>query len=146
MIRDGKAAGWLKLPPEALLPWAMLNDVSFKSVVPGVSVGKGGALLASNALPGDDEQGKLMNVPHDLILSLDRMLEHAKVDKDFREVLEAVGDFGRVGRFPHLFASFHFPVDISCSKISWGTMYAFESTRQAAADADHYLRHPEGPF
>lgn len=100
MIRDGKAEGWLQLPPEALSPWAMLNDVDFKRVVPGAAVGKGGALLAKQDLRGDDggEGRILMTVPRDLILSLERVLEHAKVDADFREVLASLGDFGRVGR------------------------------------------------
>jgi len=99
MIRDGKAEGWLKLPTEALLPWALLNHVAFNRVVPGVAVGRGGALLASRDLSdgNDDEDGTLMTVPGDLILSLEHVLEHAKVDKDFREVLDSLGDFGRVG-------------------------------------------------
>ncbi|KAI7503517.1 SET domain-containing protein [Hortaea werneckii] len=101
MIRSGKAAGWLQLPSEAVLPWAMLNDVDFKQVVPGYAVGKGGALLAKHNLPGDSEDGELMSVPHDLILSLERVLDHAKADKDFREVLEALGEFGRRNLMGH---------------------------------------------
>lgn len=98
MIRAGKAAGWLQLPSEAVLPWAMLNEVNFRQVVPGQAVGKGGALLAKHSLPGASKDGELMSVPHDLILSLERVLDHAKADKDFREVLEALGEFGRVGQ------------------------------------------------
>ena len=97
MIRAGKAAGWLQLPSEAVLPWAMLNEVDFKQVVPGQAVGKGGALLAKHSSPGVSKDGELMSVPHDLILSLERVLDHAKADKDFRAVLEALGEFGRVG-------------------------------------------------
>ena len=99
MIRDGKAAGWLKLPTEALLPWALLNDVAFKRVHPGVAVGRGGALLASQDIRDgkDNEDSTLMTVPGELILSLERVLEHAKVDKDFRELLASLGDFGMVG-------------------------------------------------
>ncbi|KAI7180667.1 SET domain-containing protein [Hortaea werneckii] len=98
MIRAGKAAGWLQLPSEAVLPWAMLNEVDFRQVVPGQAVGKGGALLAKHSLPGASKDGELMSVPHDLILSLERVLEHTKADKDFREVLEALGEFGRTPR------------------------------------------------
>jgi hypothetical protein len=98
MISEGKAAGWLKLPPEALLPWAMLNDVDFTRVVPGAAVGRGGALLAKEDVEAAKEDLQvLLSVPHDLILSLDRVLEHAKIDQDFREVLESLGDFGEVG-------------------------------------------------
>jgi len=100
MIRDGKAAGWLQLPHEALLPWAMLNDVAFHHVVPGVAVGKGAALLASKDSSTDDAPDglvPLLTVPSDLILSRERVLEHAKVDEDFRGLLDQMGDFGRVG-------------------------------------------------
>lgn len=102
MIRNGKASGWLQLPAEALLPWASLNDVAFKRVEPGIAVGRGGALLASQDLPDDsdaEDPEPLMIVPRDLILSLERVLEHAKVDKDFREVVDSMGEFGRVGSF-----------------------------------------------
>lgn len=97
MIRRGKAEGWLQLPREAFLPWALLNEVTFNRTVPGVVAGRGGALLAKESLDADkDASPVLMTVPQDLILSLERVNEHAKVDKDFREVLESLGDFGRV--------------------------------------------------
>ncbi|KAK0310553.1 hypothetical protein LTR01_003706 [Friedmanniomyces endolithicus] len=96
MISEGKAAGWLQLPPEAFLPWAKLNDIAFSLVLPGVSMGKGGALLASNELNSNHGTPQaLITVPRPLILSLERVNEHAKVDKDFREVLESLGEFGR---------------------------------------------------
>lgn len=98
MIRRGKTEGWLKLPQDAFLSWAMLNDVSFDRTVPGVIPGRGGALLAKEELDADEDMSNvLLTVPKDLILSLERVQEHAKTDKDFREVLESLGDFGRVG-------------------------------------------------
>ena len=99
MIRRGKTEGWLQLPAEAVLPWAMLNEVSFVLAVPGVSQDKGAALLAKEDLHADDtpESRLLLTVPRDLILSLERVQEQAKTDKNFREVLESLGDFGRVG-------------------------------------------------
>lgn len=97
MIRRGKTDGWLQLPSEAFLPWAMLNDVHFTRTVPGVVTGRGGALLAKERLDAaSDASPVLLRVPRDLILSLERVQEHAKVDKDLREVLESLGDFGRV--------------------------------------------------
>ncbi len=103
MIRRGKIEGWLQIPSEALLPWAMLNEVSFDRTVPGLIEGKGAALLAKEDLNADDDEPReLLTVPRDLILSLERVREHAKVDRDFREVLEALGDFGRVGLWPDL--------------------------------------------
>ena len=101
MIRQGKAAGWLQLPPEALLPWAELNDVNFERVIPGIAVGKGGALLAKERTSSPEGEGllPLMTVSRDLILSLERVQEHAKVDRDLREVLESLGEFGTVSGF-----------------------------------------------
>ncbi|KAK0337554.1 hypothetical protein LTR02_016122 [Friedmanniomyces endolithicus] len=96
MISEGKAAGWLQLPPEVFLPWAKLNDIAFFHVLPGTSMGKGGALLASNDVNSNDGTPQaLMTVPRRLILSLERVMEYANVDKDFREVLENLGEFGR---------------------------------------------------
>ena len=75
----------------------MLNDISFDRVVPGIAEDKGGALLAKEDLDTDDNESRaLLSVPRDLILSLERVQQHAKVDKDLREVLETLGDFGRV--------------------------------------------------
>ncbi|KAK4556899.1 hypothetical protein LTR86_005880 [Recurvomyces mirabilis] len=120
MIRSGKAAGWLSLPDEALLPWAMLNDVAFHRVVPGVTIGKGGALLASKDFSSDNDRDNhmtLLTVPRDLILSLERVLEHSKIDRDFREVLEQLGDFGRTPRGAILFFLL-MQASISCPNLS----------------------------
>lgn len=97
MIRRGKSEGWLKLPPEAFLPWALYNEVTFDRTIPGVVEGRGGALLAKDDLDADSDQSRvLLRVPRDLVLSLERVQQHAKVDKDFREVLESLVEFGRV--------------------------------------------------
>ena len=98
MIRRGKTEGWLQLPQNAFVPWALLNDVTFDRTVSGVVQGRGGALLAKEDLNADEDSSNiLLTVPRDLIISLECVQDHAKVDKDFREVLESLGDFGRVG-------------------------------------------------
>ena len=98
MIRRGKTEGWLQLPSEVLLPWATLNNVCFNRTVPGVFAGRGGALVAKEDLDAEkDASNVLLTVPKDLILSLERIQEHAKVDQGFRKVLESLGEFGRVG-------------------------------------------------
>jgi len=111
MIRKGRAAGWLQLPPEALVPWAKLNDVAFTHLDPDVIAGRGAALIASTSLPDAEKVGDgsqvLMTIPRNLILSLERVQEHAKVDKDFREVLESLGEFGRVGAHRSLHSDLH---------------------------------------
>ncbi|EMC99180.1 hypothetical protein BAUCODRAFT_120475 [Baudoinia panamericana UAMH 10762] len=100
MIAEGRSAGWLRIPSEAILPWATLNDVSFTATVPGVVAGRGAALIAKHPIPANQngELQTLLTVPRDLILSLERVQDHAKVDRDYREVLECLGDFGRTPR------------------------------------------------
>ena len=115
MIEQGKAEGWLQLPPEAFLQWATFNDIAFTSVIPGIVAGKGGALIARDHLTHQsnddnaDSQNPLLTVPRDLILSLDRVREHAKVDQDFREVLACLDEFGRVGPTTRFLSPYIFP-------------------------------------
>lgn len=100
MIRDGKAAGWLQLDPAAFNEWTSLNDIRYHKTYPGSIPGRGGALLAAESLnAANDQSNLLLTVPTDLILSLEQCQEHAKVDKDYRQLLDALGDFGRVGTF-----------------------------------------------
>jgi len=66
--------------------------------MPGELPGRGGALLASEALnAGRDESNVLLTVPKDLVLSLERCQEQARYDRDYRGVLDSLGDFGKVG-------------------------------------------------
>lgn len=75
-----------------------MNGVQFHEVKSGAIPGRGSALLASKPVTNSSEGAEcLLTVPRDMVLGLERVLEHAKVDKDFREVLESLGDFGRVG-------------------------------------------------
>ncbi len=98
MIRRGRTEGWLTLSGEAFRSWADLNDVTFDGTQPGVAPGRGAALIASAAHDAEsDDSNALLTVPRDLILSLEKCQEHARVDRDYREVLESLGDFGRVG-------------------------------------------------
>lgn len=99
MIRDGKIQGWLSLPVDTLPVWATLNDVSFEGVSIGPLPGKedrGSTVIAKRSLKGGHEP-PLMTIPRDLILSLERIHQHAKSDSDFRAVLDGLDDFGRVG-------------------------------------------------
>ena len=99
MIRDGKQRGWLSLPVDSLPVWAAFNSVSFDGVDIGPLPGKedrGSTVIAKRSLRGRHES-PLITIPRDLILSLERIHEHAKFDSDFRAVLEGLDDFGRVG-------------------------------------------------
>ena len=97
MIREGRAAGWFALAPDAYLSWASLNGVELSHVAPGVVAGRGGALVASETLRPESSITPLMTVPRELILSLERVKEHSKTDRDYREVLESLSEFGTVG-------------------------------------------------
>lgn len=99
MIREGKQQGWLSLPVDTLPVWATFNAVSFNGVGIGPLPGKedrGSTVIAKRSLKGGDES-PLMTIPRELILSLERVHEHAKSDSDFRSVLDGLDEFGRVG-------------------------------------------------
>lgn len=99
MIVQGKTDGWLSLPIDTLPIWAAFNNVQFNAIkigpIPGLEH-RGSTVVAKRQLQGGHED-PLMTIPRDLILSLERIQEHAKADSDFRAVLEGLGDFGRVG-------------------------------------------------
>lgn len=100
MIRRGKTQGWLTLQPAAFSSWARLNEVDFRATRPATIDGRGSALVASRVVESSIDGAEmpcLLKVPQDLILSISRVQEHAKIDRDFREVLESLGDFGKVG-------------------------------------------------
>jgi hypothetical protein len=106
------------LPIEVLPAWARLNGVTFHGVafeklfgsssVSDVAEDKGSAVIAKEEkyngdLESDDgEKGEnpraeiLIRVPPDLVLSLGFVEDCAKADRYLRDVLEAVGEFGRV--------------------------------------------------
>jgi len=99
MIIEGKTEGWLHLPIDTLPTWAAFNNVLFHRIKVGPQKGRedrGSTVVARQSLSGGDES-PLMTVPKDLILSLERVQEHAKSDSDFRKLLEGLGEFGRVG-------------------------------------------------
>ncbi|KAK4997094.1 hypothetical protein LTR66_003445 [Elasticomyces elasticus] len=77
--------------------WADFNGISIQGVRVGPLPGheeRGSTVIATRSLSGT-EQAPLIKVPHDLVLSLTAVQQHAKVDQDFRQVLEALDDFGR---------------------------------------------------
>lgn len=96
------------LPIEALPIWAKLNGVAFhgveiKRLRTEYGVDKGSAVIATSkktakALVEGDEIAPeiLITVPRDLVLSLELVETWAKSDRHLKEVLDAVGDYGRV--------------------------------------------------
>ncbi|PYH46404.1 SET domain-containing protein [Aspergillus saccharolyticus JOP 1030-1] len=105
------------LPIETLPAWVKLNGIGVQSVVfstfPATAssngenvdnTNKGSAIVATEDRVGGEsalgavDTGVLLTVPADLILSYETVHGYAKSDGRLREVLEAVGDFGRTPR------------------------------------------------
>ncbi|KIW03443.1 uncharacterized protein PV09_05213 [Verruconis gallopava] len=98
MIRCGRQEGWLAQPSSELENWAVLNGGSFNGVKCAVAGGdRGSGLLAIRDLKGGDE-GPLLVVPRDLVISKEAVEVAAKSDKDLRELLEALGEFVQTTR------------------------------------------------
>lgn len=87
------------LPVSSLRTWAKFNGIEFEdiSVEKNKEYGGYGIVSTTTIDSAPDQEGNLtvLNVPKDLILSAETIAEHAKVDKHFGQILEAVG--GSVG-------------------------------------------------
>ena len=95
MIRRGREQGWLVNHVNSLRVWAQINGASFDGVTFDAVENRGAGVLADRDLKGGAE-GPLMVVPRDLILSRERVELQAKSDRWLRELLDALGEFGRV--------------------------------------------------
>lgn len=98
----------VSLSLDALIPFARLYNISLRGVTfqklrAEDGTDKGGAIVATeDKKPADDALVKddvLLKLPPDMILSLGMVQERSKYDPHLREVLEAVGDFGKVCPF-----------------------------------------------
>jgi hypothetical protein len=92
---------WEALPVELLATWAKFNGVKYGNVeirkIASDTEDRGAGVFALRDLQATvPEPSILMVIPQDLILSLPLVENYAKSDKHLREVLEAVGEFGRV--------------------------------------------------
>jgi hypothetical protein len=98
MIRRGREDGWLKQSVDTLPRWATFHGVIFNGVTVGPLQGyeeRGSTVIADRELEGGKVE-PLLVVPKDLIISRLNIDLHAKSDRQLREVLDAIGDFGRV--------------------------------------------------
>jgi hypothetical protein len=89
------------LPIEDLPAWTRLNGVSFHSVKVTNTEGKGYGVVSDgdSEANGDTSDARpLLTVPHDLVLNAAAVEEYAKEDKNFRQLLDAIGH--RVTAFP----------------------------------------------
>lgn len=99
LIRRGKEEGWLHYDLDRLQKWATASGITFLAAAPAHIPGRGVGLVATRDLEADagDEPCQILEVNSDLILSMDAVRQHALFDSDFREVLESIGDLGKVG-------------------------------------------------
>lgn len=88
------------MPLENLYAWSQLNQVKLidtaveTHILAPDGTDKGGGLVAKSTHgPGE----VLLKVPLDLLLSKERVEQHAKGDKFFRELLDAVPPMLQVG-------------------------------------------------
>jgi hypothetical protein len=98
MIRRGRAEGWLRQPIDVLPRWASFHGVEFNHVKIGPLPGyesRGSTVIADQKLVGGSVE-PLIIVPKELIVSRRNIKLFSKSDHHLREVLEALGDFGRV--------------------------------------------------
>jgi hypothetical protein len=98
MIRRGRTEGWLKQPIDVLPRWASFHGVAFNGVNIGPLPGfedRGSTVIADEKLHGGNVK-PLLVVPKELIISRENIELIAKSDHHLREVLDAIGDFGRV--------------------------------------------------
>ncbi|KAJ5135509.1 uncharacterized protein N7515_004787 [Penicillium bovifimosum] len=95
------------LPIESLPAWQRLNGITVHSIAiqkvgsDEHGADKGSAIIATEATTSSEDDAApkiLLQIPSDLVLSLENVHNYAKSDRYLRDVLEAIGDFGRTAR------------------------------------------------
>ncbi|KAI5369992.1 hypothetical protein Slin15195_G008700 [Septoria linicola] len=132
LIQRGKAEGWLQLDTIALKTWAEASGIIFTNASPSVVPGRGTGLLADRYLKAELAQPtEILSIDEDLVLSGETVRRHAQFDKDFREVLESLGDFGRSNLMGHatprgaILSFLLFQASVNCPDIQVGVHCAF---------------------
>ncbi|KAK8049413.1 hypothetical protein PG994_011143 [Apiospora phragmitis] len=77
-------------PLQDLPAWCALNDVKFRNVKIEQVAGRGNGLVAEADLPPGGADA-VLEIPHDLVLSAQAVEDYAKVDQNFRDLLEKIG-------------------------------------------------------
>ncbi|SMY19854.1 unnamed protein product [Zymoseptoria tritici ST99CH_1A5] len=120
LIRRGKEEGWLNWSLEATHQWARSSGIKFTNATPAIVPGRGIGLLADHDLsspPSSQMPLEVLAIAEDLVLSLETIKQHALFDRDFREVLESLGQFGATPRGAIL-TFLLFNATISCPHLS----------------------------
>ncbi len=87
-----------RLPIESIPAWLALNDVSFYDLRITSVADRGYGLVTERRLTTAGETfdtPSLVSIPHELILSAETVAQYAKEDRNFRLLLDAVGEQAR---------------------------------------------------
>jgi len=77
-------------PLHDLPAWCALNDVKFRNVKIEEVEGRGYGLVADADLSPSGADA-MLEIPHDLVLSAQAVEDYAKIDQNFRGLLEKAG-------------------------------------------------------
>ncbi|KAL7802116.1 hypothetical protein V8C44DRAFT_345893 [Trichoderma aethiopicum] len=84
-----------QLPIEALPAWALLNNVDFINAEIRNIEGKGFGLVAKHDITNEGHDASapepVLRIPRDLVLSAEAVEEYAKVDQNFKQLLDVAG-------------------------------------------------------
>lgn len=99
IVRRGKDEGWLHLDVHGVQKWATASGIKFTNASPAHIPGRGIGLVADRKITSELGQKpcQILELTEELVLSLEAVKQHASFDQDFREILESIGEFGRVG-------------------------------------------------
>lgn len=84
------------LPVEGLGLWAQIYNVTFNGVKIAKTADTGCGIVATSDLTEQEQDRVLITVPKELVLSLENVWIQAKADQHLRQVLTALGEYGRV--------------------------------------------------
>lgn len=85
---------WEPLSINSFPAWALLQDVTFNNVALSEVAGKGIGTTTSVDVETNTDTApaiKFLEIPHDLVLSSEAVDEYAKVDQNFKALLEKMG-------------------------------------------------------
>lgn len=83
-----------QLPIDALPAWSLLNNISYFDVETAATDGQGFGLISSRDLTTTDEtfdRTALITIPSDLVLNHEAVVEYAKEDRNFKQLLDVAG-------------------------------------------------------
>jgi hypothetical protein len=97
LVQQGKAEGWLQADTATIRSWLRHSGVKFGAIEPKIIDGRGTALVASEDLQAfSPASQEILTIPKEMVLSIETVHSHALLDQDLKQVVESLGDWGRV--------------------------------------------------